>query len=175
MNLLATLMALLMAGAGVPAPTGSQLAADVIPFVLTPVGGGQVQAAAILAGSEEGTFIALAVEGLPESSVPRASLHSGSCRQPSASIVDLPPFEVIETGSAATAGPILVRGRPVSLETLTDGDHVVVVRVGGSPAACGSIPRGGLADQLPFLPELPIPAFPAPGLPMVPRVPGGLF
>lgn len=123
--------------------TGAAARAPAVSISLEPVAGGQVRGGATLAADRGGTRVQLAVAGLPRGASAAVRLHAGACSdldRLSASSALLARLTA-GPGRAHAATRVRFRGsEEVPLSALTDGEHVIVVAVGGRVVACGTIP-----------------------------------
>jgi hypothetical protein len=108
---------------------------------LASVNGSEVSGRASLTAEGAATRVALEVNRLGAGRSYVARVHSGTCAQPSASFADLSTLTPDGSGQAKAAGSIRFRAtEDVSLTTLTDGQHVIVVSGPDGPLACGIVP-----------------------------------
>lgn len=130
------------------------LAQEVVTVQLEAVDGSGVTGTATLSAAGDGTNVALDIDGLPPNATARASLHAGTCAEPSASFAVLPDLQTDSAGTATATGSVLFRDtEAVDLATLTDGAHVIFVQT-DQVVACGTIPQVSVASTPPTtLPE----------------------
>lgn len=130
------------------------LAQEMVTVQLESVDGSTVAGTATLSASEGGTNVTLDVDGLPSDAGARATLHAGTCANPSASFAALPDLQADAAGAATATGSVLFRGTErVDLATLTDGEHVIIIQI-EQGVACGTIPQVSDASTAPTtLPE----------------------
>lgn len=117
------------------------LAQETVTVQLESVDGSGVSGTATLSAAEEGTNVELDVDGLPADAAARATLHAGTCANPSASFAALPDLQADADGTATATGSVLFRStESVDLATLADGEHVIVIQT-EQVVACGTIPQ----------------------------------
>jgi hypothetical protein len=89
----------------------------------------------------EGTNVVLDIEGLTPDAATQGTMHAGTCATPGASFALLPELKADAAGKSTATGSILFRGTEhVALATMTDGEHIIVIRT-EEVAACGVIPQ----------------------------------
>jgi len=142
MSLVATLLL-------VPAVAAAQ---ESVTAWLEPVGDSGVSGSAVLTAAGDGTQVTLDVKGLAANATARATMHAGACDAPSASFSELPALEADADGAASATGSVLFRGtEAVALDTMADGEHVIVIQTDGV-VACGVIPKAAPASESVLLP-----------------------
>jgi len=128
------------------------LAQATVTVQLEPVGDSGVGGTATLTAAGEATTVELEIQGLAPGSSARATMHAGTCAMPSASFASMPDLAADETGKATASGSVLFRGAEVvALETMADGEHIIVIQA-EQVVACGVIPRLGAAASPAELP-----------------------
>jgi LPXTG-motif cell wall-anchored protein len=116
------------------------LAQETVTVPLDAVDGSSVTGTATLRAANGGTDASLALEGLPPNAAARATLQAGTCAQPSASTAIVADFQADAAGMATATGAVRFRGtEPVSLATVADGAHVILIQT-EQVVACGVIP-----------------------------------
>lgn len=125
------------------------LAQESVTVQLSAVGDSGVSGTATLTSEGEATQVALEISGLPTGATARATMQAGTCEMPSASFATLPDLEADEAGRASASGYVLFRGsEDVALETMADGEHVVIIQL-ETAVACGGIPAVQAPTTLP--------------------------
>jgi hypothetical protein len=115
--------------------------ADTVVVDLEAVEGSSVAGSVILTASGERTFVDLGVNGLTPGATYTVTLHGGTCDQPSASFTALPTLTAGADGRAMGSGEVLFHGTdPVSLSSIADDEHVVIVADDNGVVACAVIP-----------------------------------
>ncbi len=114
--------------------------------------GSSVAGSAVLAPLGEGTAVDLGLRGLEAGVEYTATLHGGSCEQPSASLTEIASFTGGADGTATPGGEVLFRGtEPVALAAVADGEHVILVSGPSGVVACAVV-------TAPAMPAVPAPA-----------------
>lgn len=125
---------------------GMALAQEYVDAQLDPVNDSGVSGTARVTAAGEATEVTLNVSGLEANAEAQASMHSGTCDMPSASFAALPNLTADADGNASGSGTILFQGSEnVSLASIADGEHVIIVQSGGENVACGVISVGAPA------------------------------
>ena len=130
---------------------GVLLAQENVTVQLEAVDGSGVSGTAVLSPVDGGTTVILDIEGLTPNVAAQSAMHAGTCDLPSASFSALPALTADAAGKATATGAILFRGaEDIPLDTMTDGEHVIIIRT-EDVVACGVIPQ--LAPPPASLPE----------------------
>ena len=116
-------------------------AQQTIAFSIDPVAASGVTGSGSLTAADGSTIVTLEVAGLIPNASARATLHGGTCAEPSASFTELPALRTDAQGRATAMGPVQFRGEDLPIETLADGERIVVISVDDQTAACGAIPH----------------------------------
>ena len=133
---------------------GVVLAQDRVDVPLSAVADSGVSGDATLVTSGEGTEVTLNVAGLAANAEAQASMHAGTCEQPSASFAALPSLKADANGNATATGRVLFQGtEDVALLTMADGQHIISISSGGQVVACGAIPNWAAVQGPSQLPE----------------------
>lgn len=143
--------------------SSAALAQDRVDVPLTAVGDSGISGDATLVASGEGTEVTLNVTGLAANAEAQASMHAGTCEQPSASFAALPSLTADANGSATATGRVLFQGsEDVALQTMADGQHIISISSGGQVVACGAIPNWAAVQGPSQLPTTGGAGFPLP-------------
>lgn len=133
---------------------GVALAQEYVDVQFDAVNDSGVSGTARVTAAGDATEVSLNLSGLAPNAEAQASMHSGTCDLPSASFAALPALTADADGNASASGTILFQGSEnVSLASIADGEHVIIVQSGGENVACGVIPVGASVQQPSQLPE----------------------
>jgi Cu/Zn superoxide dismutase len=116
--------------AGSPTTSASGEAVEV---TLAEQGGSGVTGSATLTPNGSATDVAVTVDGLEQGTY-LLHVHVGACEQPGEFVEALPDLAPDADGAAEGAG-----SASQALDTLTDGQHYLVVFEGDTPLSCGNI------------------------------------